>query len=474
MQINKFLEIFFVNKTVSKLVSVLGYFWLFPVIYFFYTYGRFTVNAPFGDDIPLIIGRTVDFLQAPDIWSGLPFLFKQSEEYRVLFIALSGIISTEILGYINFSLIGLIGNTSLFVAVFITISLLSESRRELRVLAVIAFFLLASPVYMGCMFWTNCTIGHFGSIFFGAVACFFLARSGLISFLLFEITLLFALFNHGNGIGLVAIGFIGIWYCQFGSTRRTCFWLHSILSIMILIVGLMTFDSSAIDLIRAYTLNTIISSPLQSFVVTLKWFLAWVGSWASFSENITTALLAGIAELIVLVTIIFYCREKLLNRYAQIIFLIAFLLLTIGGASLLRAHLTVGIDHVFTDRFRVYSLVLLICVVCLMLVLIRDKKNGILYREGIWNLTAMILMLAGGIYFYKTNYDYQPKFIAHKTQQLKCSSEWEQDGIAKPCTWHGDNKMIMDRAVEAGILHINKNGTEPLRCERPYLKYCWK
>src|SRR5690606_26285449 len=213
MQTDRCLGSFLEKKNIDNLVTALGYFWLFPIIYYFYTYGRFTINAPFGDDISLIVGRTVDFLQAPDIWAKLPILFEQSEEYRVLFIALSGIISTELFGYINFSLIGLLGSISLFTAVFITICQLSHSSREFRALATISFFLLSSPIYAGCTFWTNCTIGHFGSIFFAVIACFFLARPGVINFLVFEVFLLLAVFNLGNGICLLPIGFIGLWYC---------------------------------------------------------------------------------------------------------------------------------------------------------------------------------------------------------------------------------------------------------------------
>lgn len=460
---------------ITKTVTLISYCWLLPVIYYFYTYGRFTVNTPFGDDITLIIGRTVNYIEAKDFWSGLDYVFSQSEEYRVPFIVLSGILSAKLLGYINFSLIGFFGNASLFAAFLITVYLLAKTAREFRVIAIIAFFLLASPVYAGCMFWTNCTVGHFGSIFCGALACLFLSRSGLFNFLCFELALVTAIFTHGNGIGLLPMGFMGLWYCQKTSHDKFLFLgLHGAICVVILVAGFVTFDDNSAELISTYTAASITQSPLHAAMLTLTWLFSWMGTWASFSNNLTTAFWVGIIEAVMITALFVSHRKTLLNEYGQLTLLIIFLILTIAGASLLRAHYWLGIDHVFTDRFRVYSLALLICLVCLFLALVRDGKVGNFIKAKDWNVVAMLLIVVSGIYFLKVNYDRQPVLVAHKNQQLKCAMEWEKDGVSKPCTWHGDNKIIMDRAVAIGILNINRNGTEPLRCQEPYLKYCWK
>jgi len=457
----------------------ISYLWFVPILYYFFNIGRYATNTPYGgDDIVLIVGRTAQILSAPDFMSTLPYLFSISvsdfhSEYQTFFITLSGIVSTWVLGYIDLQAITLVGNAGLFAAIFFLVYKLAKSSDEFNVLALIAFLFLAAPIYGDCSIWANCTIGQFGSIFMGSVVSLFLVRSGMLYFILFEIGMIAAVLTQGNGMAFLPMGFLGIWLFQQERLKKNLYLAHGVIAAAVLGFTTAIFDNTASSLMHDAIMRSL-GAPLVLLKMIPLWALGWFGSWAAYENNLVMAVCVGLIEVSLLVYVFIRYKVKIFYAYPHASLFILYLVATITITAISRAfYIGENISYLFSDRYKTYSLCTAICLMMLMLSMIRD---GILIKVDYWRSVAGGLSLFGLVYFIAVNVNKQQFYVAFKRQQLQCAAEWEETGLAKPCKWHGDNKVLMDKAVNMHILYIDKNGGSPLRCDGnpAYTKYCWK
>jgi len=452
----------------------ISYLWFVPVLYYFFNIGRYVTNTPYGrDDIALIIGYTAQVLSAPDFFSTLPYLFVPSGEYQTFFITLSGLISTWLLGYIDLQVITLIGNAGLFAAIFFLVYKLAKNSDEFNVLALVAFLFLAAPVHGDCSIWANCTIGQFGSIFMGSVVSLFLIRSGMVYFILFEIGMIAAVLTQGNGMVFFPMGFLGIWLFQQDRLRKYLYLAHGVMVAAILGFTVLVYDKTSSSLMHDAIVRSL-EAPLVFLKMAPLWVLGWFGSWAAYKNNLVIAVCVGTTEVSFLVYIFIRYKEKLFYKYPHASLFTLYLVTTITITAISRAiYFGENIPYLFSDRYQTYSLCMAICLMMLVLSMIRE---GALLKADYWRSAVAGLSCFGLVYFLAVNINKQQFYIAFKRQQLQCAAEWEETGMAKPCMWHGDNKVFMDKAVSMHILYIDKNGESPLRCDGnpAYTKYCWK
>jgi len=451
--------------------------WLVPVACYFFNIGHYATNTPYlQDDIFYIIRSTIGILSAPDFRHSLGYYFTQSAEYQTFFIALAGRLSAGLLGYIDLRFITLAGNCALFAAVLIAVAKLARNRDEFTVMALPAFLLLSSPVYGDCAVWANCAVGHFGSVFMGSLVSLFLIRQGLGYFLLFETGMIAAVLMQGNGMAFIPVGFFGIAFFQHESRQKYFLVIHALVSALILLLTWRYFDPewSARLLPLAHHSAQL---PWKMIAMIAVWIVGWFGTWAAWHNNLAIACLVGSAEILLVAWLMWHHGKTLLYRYPHVILLSAYLMLTIIAAATARSVYSGGdTGLLFTDRYQTYSLVLAICLLLLLLCLVRDRQPPVATASVSWRLIAGAAALLAAGYCISVNANKRNFFIAFRNQQLHCASEWAATGEAKSCLWHGDDKVILDEAINMKILYIDASGGSPLRCDgNPvYARYCWK
>ena len=453
----------------------LGLCWPVPVLYLFFLYGHFSTNAPYGDDMPLIIGRSIEFFTASDWYQKLACIFRSSEEYRVAFLMTVSLLTTKVFGYLNFIFIGGVGMLLMFVGMALFVTRLRADTDVLNFLGLILGLLMASPIYSQCMLWPTCALGHIASLFMGSLACVFLTGRTIKSFVLFEVATLLAILTHGNGLGLYPLGFLGIYLYQAPHQRTRLLIAHGLIFVCVLVVWITTFTVTQNTVAAMNYISTLAASRsgIQMAVNLFSWIVGWFGSWLAFNENINQALLAGAVEIMLLIYMFSKARQQLFSQYAHATFFMLYLVLTIICTSLIRSYGVLPVEFVFSDRFILFSLALGGCTLCVLFCLVNDNALPPLF-PGQQFVLAGTLFAGTLVYFAVANYQRFPVLIFFKNQEVMCSRAWTENHLAKPCLWHDDNKILMDRATDLGILYINEYGTEPLRCEKGYLKHCWR
>lgn len=422
---------------------------LVVVCHHFFLVSHFTTNSPLGSDDVSILSNGMRFLLAGSWADKLTHLVTQNAEHRAATEVLVGLLSYSLFGQFDFYFINFFGSFVYFFAAVLIIAALVRSGKEFAYFSIVAFPLLTSATYLECTIWSSCSISQMGSVFTAALTLFFLVRFGWANFIAFQLSMLIAIFTLANGLLLIPLGYVGLFLFRARKERRYTIFFHTLSSLVIIVFYFSNFATYGIE---SSVLPRLASEPFSSLLMAFKWFFSWQLSWLVLNEDINTAFILGFIYFCALCFVLVRYKSVLLKQFPLPFLMIIFLLLSILVASVQRSYL-LPIDMLFQPRYKMHSLTLSVCFICVIIALIKENYISLIKSEA-WKAVVIFLGVLSLVFYGYTHQRNTHNLVENYKKETRCIDEWLRIGEAKPCQWHTGNKKIMEDAIEKGFFSI--------------------
>lgn len=383
------------------------------ILFFFYIFFKYMVNVPINDDYS-ILDNFNGLLNADSFLEKTKLFFAQHNEHRILYDKMWFWISYLINGQIDFNMLALVGNLSLL-GIFILWAKRAKLSNDYMVLFPIAALLF------NLTFWENMTfpmagLSNFTGLLFSLVSLSFLCAKELSNKRFFWAVLFcfLAIFTQGGGLLVIPVSLI-ILLLKKDYTRLKNYGAIGVLFFVIYFIG---YESPADS-------PNLMESLLNFKIRSLLFSLAFLGSSFSFSFYNTVNIadnqsfakivndtmmfnaIVGFAFVAIYAYLIKtkYYTKNLFN-FSVMTLVIAISIVT--GISRSRF----GIETAYASRYRILSVVFVICLIIKALEYVETKKFHALKVNG-------VILVLTGLFFYQFNYSQEEYLYDRKKQVVK-------------------------------------------------------
>ncbi len=150
-------------------------------------------------------------------------------EHMIVFGRLAAILDYFIEGELNFRSLFFIGNTTLFFTALLLYYIARHAGLSIVHILPVAFLLFQPQYYENTTTWAICALQHVPALFFAFLTFYLLAQQSTLLFIVSFPTAFLGTFSNGNGLAVLATGFILLLINQ--SYRRLFIWsLFSLVS----------------------------------------------------------------------------------------------------------------------------------------------------------------------------------------------------------------------------------------------------
>jgi len=417
----------------------------------------FTVEAPVADDPQVVMGFTAKYFLAENWLDKFYFLAAQNAEHRMLTTRLYGLFSIAGFGFLSIQFLLVIGVLVLYgIAWCLYVDMKKKDVSRPEDILVFSLILL-SPAY-----WASASSGwgtsNFGSILFPFIALLCFGRKNWLGFLGFEVFMMLSIFTQTNGWFVAPLGVLML------CVERRDHWksmlaFHILLSVLLFEIYFSRYDSSAE--LRQMAMAQAMQNPWVSLLNYGRWVIQWVGQWiiplSGFEHKWLalarwTSLLTGLLMLLVGAFFVVKHFKTIIINFPNQFWLLVLVFASIAIGSMGRSLLLPD-KFALSDRYTFYSLCAVLFMYSLFISVKRFNLERLNKEEAV---TGRYVFVGVALLYCAVNYLFSYEDLQrHRDKHLMCVSLWQEQGMAKPCLWHGDNGADMKLAEEVGIMRIN-------------------
>lgn len=369
-----------------------------PVLLYFLLFARFAVDIPFGDDYA-VLSFVLNFTN-PHVPAKAPLLFSQHNEHRIVTLRMVLLLFHQAFQRIDFVLIALLGNLGLLgiAALFSRMpapQALARPDPLPRSWAAAAAIL--PPLYLifqlqhhEILNWAMCAFTNVFVLLFSFLSLYLLIRSDAVRAFVLAIGFsILAAYTNGNGVFVFFIGFVVLLLRR--KFRRLAWWAAC---------GLIYIGFYFHGFVRNPEhpdITAILKTGLPRLV---EYTLSVIGSFADFGQK--GGPIPILAGLVLLAGTAVALKKGIWRKNAFLTSGLAFLLLSFAANTVTRAPM--GLAMAFMPRYKLLSILMLLCVYFSVLELTRRKKTVIL------GFTAFAVLFSAYSFYanYRTVRDRRP------------------------------------------------------------------
>lgn len=350
--------------------------------YFIYIYHN-TSNIPFNDDYDLYLKSLLEFNDSNSVKEQIRILFSQHMEHRPAIPRIIAFFEWKLVGNLNFRALILLGNFFLYLHwVLFICTFKSPTKLQSLIYGLAIFFILTGLQSIENMIWATGSIQNYSFSLFTCLSLYFATKKkyaiGIIWWVL-------ALFCNISAMVIAPV----ILIVMISQTNLRTFIGTALFMALICVIYFIEFSFPAVDKFPGLI-------PDHSLFNKMNYFLAFLGSSLTIGDvDILVSILAGI---ILLILLLFWNRKisnwNYLTAIAIVIVLFAFM------GVLFRS--VFGAHQALAERYRIYSEILVICVITQIML------SGKFFKYIILALSIMQ-------FIYLFNF-YNPKVKSRKTE----------------------------------------------------------
>jgi hypothetical protein len=318
---------------------------LFPAFVYFYSIHIFTTNTPFSDDYVSHLQALLPIIQSDTLWEKLALIFTIDYEHRLGFNKVVFYLVYCVLGGIDLKLSIYIGSIGFLGFLFFIYKILPERKEKIFLLLPPALMIFQLKQNWVHMIWSS-SIQFALALCFSGWAFYFLGKNTQKYFYSAVFFALFALFTQGSGVStLLAGGVILIAQKRFK------------------LAGV--FFVGVLPLLAFYFKNFSLGDNTSHMVLSfsdiervVNFFVSFLGSSASFEfENRMRLFSLGA---VIIGYFVFLLRRKYYIINPTIFGFMVYVFIVAAMVALNRSGM--GENAVFANRYKIYSLTMLVLV----------------------------------------------------------------------------------------------------------------
>ncbi len=400
---------------------------LLPVLAYCSVLLLFTVDIPkhdgYGDSL-----RTINSMhEADNLKEKWQILFKQHAEHRTLFSRMVYLLSLKTLGKLDYSAFIYIGNLSIFLLACIYLVCLAKKQSN-WLFAIPLVYLLFQPSAYRSMFWAMAALSNYVVMLWAMLSIYFLHRRTYFSLFLSLAFAAVATFTQVNGLLTLPLGAAFLLLSALSQGDKNAkghlmLWLF----VSVLIAGFFFSDYefrslsklpvNAAGIEAQFALNT-------SWLVTIHWFLALLGSPAAFGNTSIASIIGGGLTVLSAVFVLkgLYRKYPVISLY--LLFAFASVLMTAIGRSFF-----LGVEFSQSPRYTFYSSQI-IALLAALSVLELSQSKGVWQKPLIKIIVIVSITISLAVYSVNLEKIRRQQFAALRGMWLWNSKQ--QDRLLAP------------------------------------------
>lgn len=316
-----------------------------PIFCYYFSIFVTSINIPVMDDYDAILGFANNFLSGAH--NKFTLLFSLHNEHRIFFCRALTVMSYFLTGSINFRLLTIIGNFSLFVFAAVLFSSTVFTANKIKPLYFIpVVFILFQPQYWESCLMSMASLSSLPVLLFVFLTLHCLKAGTIKNFFFSLVAAIFATFINGNGM---FVFFSGLIILCFQRRYKECiiwFWA-GIITVSAYHIGYSTPGH------HPSVLLAVIGHPIE----TMKFFFYFIGASLSyfipgrFEFSRLLSLSGGVFILLYFIFLSFKIRSNKVNIITFAFLLYLFIIALV--VSLCRSGF--GVGAAFSSRYMLYS-----------------------------------------------------------------------------------------------------------------------
>ncbi len=402
-----------------------------PIILYYLFVFTCAINIPIMDDYDAILGFANNFFSGSH--NKLALLFSQHNEHRILFCRCLTALSCFLTGSVNFRILAIIGNFSLFAFIAVVFASTVFSGKKIKPLYFLPVcFLLFQPPWWEAGLMAMSALTCLTVYFFAYSALHLLNWPSRKCFIVSLLIAAFAAFVNGNGMFIFPCGLLMLWFYK----RPGGFLIWFLGGITI--TGLYFLGYVRPD---CYPLGAVVHNPIAG----IKFFFYFISSSLSFfipsGMPFRQEVLLSAGALIFLYFLFLFTKIRARRVNITTVAFIAYLLLTAFIVTLCRAGF--GANYALSHRYMLYSYLFLIFSYISFIEFSSERVLKVLFP----------VLLASAIFI--NFYAYiksAPELFSIKRKALANLTDWRLDN--KQCLVYPDcsrASSIMREAIKKGL-----------------------
>jgi hypothetical protein len=402
----------------------------YPSLVYFYSIYTYTTNIPFSDDYPTVLDATISIIQSEGLKGKLVLLFSKSVEEILLISKIIPLATYYVFGEIDLRLNRIIGNSAFLGLLFFIYKALPNNKEKIFLLlpAVLLLFQLKQNWFYITVASTNII-----SLWFSSLVFYFLGKNSTKHFFYSVLIVILSVFSFGSGVVTLAVGWLVLLFQK--RFKLASVWFFT----AILTVGPFIFFNG---LTSSFTSSYGTVSSLNDLVRVGLFFISFFGSVFSFESQIIMFFFGAL----IIAHFIFLIYRKYYEVNLPVFSFMVFLIFLAATAALYRSGL--GENAVTADRYKIYSLVMVLMVYISVIDLFYLKINN----KWIFIIPTVIL----ATYFYTTSYvEGKQKLEFSKSLLAWRMNQWlDQNYNLMAHPFENQANAIMTRALSSGYYKL--------------------
>lgn len=387
--------------------------------YFIYIYHN-SSGIPFNDDYDLFLKTLLDYNSAGSIKEKVLILFSQHMEHRPVIPKLIAILIWKLSGAISFKSLIVVGNIFLYLNWVLLYSIVApKTIRKSLLYGVIIFLLLTGLQSMENMIWATGSVQNYGFVFFISFSLYLiLSRRAIIGTMFWLVALLF------NISAFVMIPMILFYWYSKGEWRNL--WVGFMLMLFISLIYFLNFNFPPVEKFPGLI-------PNHSWGNKVNYFFTFISSCLTLGRhNLVLSVIMG--GVLVVVLIVLNKRVGSWNYFTALAITMVFF-----GFMGVLFRSVFGAEQALAERYRIYSELLVICIIA---------QGGTWIRKG-----GVVVLGLACIQYISLYYYYNPKVKLRK-QDLEAGYIHlvffkNPEKLMHPSPFYAADKLI--QSYEAGI-----------------------
>jgi hypothetical protein len=312
-----------------------------PAIYFYFVY-YYSLNLPFADDFAQL-NDVIRIIQHESLIEKFNQIFALHNEHRVAFTRIAYLLSYFTFGEINFRTLIIIGNIVFLVLLYLFFKISKVSYTSLLYFVPISILLFQLQSWKS-MTWATSALSNQYILLFTGLTFYFLNKNTRLNFYSGCFFAIISAFTQGSGLVTVFLG----WTILLFSKRYRQFFIWTAGACLLGFYYFQNFQTTTNVLTGAVSLSGVKNM--------LIYFFAYLGSSLSLN-NIYAAVGFGV---VLSFYLCFLTWDKYFKRNLTVY---VFLVYTFLNAALVAvARSGIEVDNVFSPRYKVVSVVIIILV----------------------------------------------------------------------------------------------------------------
>lgn len=403
-----------------------------PAIYFYLIYS-YSLNLPFADDFAQL-DETIRLVQSTNFSEKFSIIFAPHNEHRVVFNRLAFTLSYVLFDEIDFRILAITGNIALLALLFLFFKILKTAHTNLL------YFIPVSILLFQLQFWKNMTwaasaLQNQYVLFFTGLTFYFLSKNSNRGFYCGFFFAVISVFTHGGGLVTIFLGWVFLLISK--KYQQSLIWTTATF-----ILGYFYFSNF-------HTVTNVLSGTqtFEGFKNVLTYFFAFLGSSLSFGD-MYVAMGFGV---VLSFYLCFLTWEKQFTKNSTVYMFIVYIFINAALVAIARSDL--GVENVFSPRYKVVSVVLSI------LVYMSFAERFSPSTDKFRNFVACGILLATVSYFVsfkpgKFNLETRNQSLAWLTNQWINTNHGFYFSPGEPGAHDRIPNSILLRAVEGGFYKL--------------------